>query len=86
MTSKDVSAHADGQDAFLLHGGENGLGARAAAGDLVDAPLQLVGGLIQDAPQLADLVAPAHGGAGGEVAGGDAARRPHHLRRSAAQD
>jgi hypothetical protein len=67
-----------GEDA-VLHRGEDRLLPGLLPGDLVEALLELVGGVVQDPAQLAELVATAHADAGGEVAHRELAGRFHDL-------
>jgi hypothetical protein len=63
----------------VVHGGQDGLGARPVAGDLGDALLELVGRAVDDASQLPELVGPVDAAARGEVALGEAPGGVHHL-------
>ena len=69
----------------VLHRRKRGLGARAVAGDLRDARLELVRRPVQDARQLAHLVRAVHAAAGGEVAPRELARRFHDLAQRSGQ-
>ncbi len=69
----------------VVHGGEDGVGASPVAGDLRHPPLQLVGGLVDDARQLAELVVAADPDAGGQVALGILPSGLHDLLERAAQ-
>ena len=68
----------DREDA-VVHRGEDGVGAAAVARDLRQPPLQLVGRLVDDPRELAELVLAPHADARREVAGGELARGVHDL-------
>ena len=70
----------------VVHRGEDRVGAAAVAGDLGQPPLQLVGRLVDDARQLAELVArAARGCARARLPAASCARRVHDLGERAAE-